>query len=77
MFPFYFSRFYSIIAPGDTVNVIGEFDEQGKCDVNRDNSFLIVHPDTLVSGTRVLWLIISYLSIYYVQFSHLVTMLVI
>lgn len=54
MFPFYFSRFYSIIAPGDTVNVIGEFDEQGKCDVNRDNSFLIVHPDTLVSGTRVL-----------------------
>ncbi|KAM7512220.1 hypothetical protein LguiB_011095 [Lonicera macranthoides] len=45
--------FYSIIAPGDTVNVIGEFDEQGKCDVNRDNSFLIVHPDTLVSGTRV------------------------
>lgn len=46
-------RFYSIVAPGDTVNVIGEFDDQGKCDVDRDNNFIIVHPDVLVSGTRV------------------------
>ncbi|KVH97095.1 Dna2 [Cynara cardunculus var. scolymus] len=45
-------RFYSVIAPGDTVHVIGEFNE-GKCEVNRDNNFLIVHPDILVSGTRV------------------------
>uniref|UniRef100_A0A3N7FZF6 DNA helicase n=1 Tax=Populus trichocarpa TaxID=3694 RepID=A0A3N7FZF6_POPTR len=45
--------FYSVIAPGDTVNVIGEFDDQGKCDVDRDNNLLIVHPDILVSGTRV------------------------
>nr|XP_043625334.1 DNA replication ATP-dependent helicase/nuclease JHS1 [Erigeron canadensis] len=44
--------FYSVIAPGDTVHVIGEFNE-GKCDVNRDKNFLIVHPDILVSGTRV------------------------
>ncbi|XP_024988760.1 DNA replication ATP-dependent helicase/nuclease DNA2 [Cynara cardunculus var. scolymus] len=44
--------FYSVIAPGDTVHVIGEFNE-GKCEVNRDNNFLIVHPDILVSGTRV------------------------
>uniref|UniRef100_A0A2N9F1V3 DNA replication ATP-dependent helicase/nuclease n=1 Tax=Fagus sylvatica TaxID=28930 RepID=A0A2N9F1V3_FAGSY len=45
--------FYSVVAPGDTVNVIGEFDDQGKCDVDRDNNFIIVHPDILVSGTRV------------------------
>ncbi|KAF9669729.1 hypothetical protein SADUNF_Sadunf14G0137400 [Salix dunnii] len=46
-------RFYSVIAPGDTVNVIGEFDDQGKCDVDSDSNLLIVHPDILVSGTRV------------------------
>ncbi|PWA98098.1 DNA replication helicase [Artemisia annua] len=43
----------SVISPGDTVHVIGEFNEEGKCDVNRDNNFLIVDPDILVSGTRV------------------------
>lgn len=45
--------FYSVISPGDTVNVIGQFDVQGKCDVRRDSNFVIVHPDLLVSGTRV------------------------
>ncbi|KAI3764734.1 hypothetical protein L2E82_14747 [Cichorium intybus] len=45
--------FYSVISPGDTVHVIGEFNEEGKCDVNHDKGFLIVHPDILVSGTRV------------------------
>ncbi|RVX02402.1 DNA replication ATP-dependent helicase/nuclease DNA2 [Vitis vinifera] len=45
--------FYSVIAPGDTIHVIGKFDDQGKCDVDHDNNFLIVHPDILVSGTRV------------------------
>ncbi|KAJ0668754.1 putative DNA helicase [Helianthus annuus] len=44
--------FYSVIAPGDTIHVIGEFNE-GICEVNRDKNFLIVHPDILVSGTRV------------------------
>ncbi|OMO90149.1 hypothetical protein COLO4_19317 [Corchorus olitorius] len=44
---------YSVIAPGDTVNVIGEFDDEGKCNVDHENNFLIVHPDILVSGTRV------------------------
>ncbi|KAF7844965.1 DNA replication ATP-dependent helicase/nuclease DNA2 isoform X1 [Senna tora] len=44
---------YSVIAPGDTVNIIGQFDEQGNCDVDHDNNFLIVHPNILVSGTRV------------------------
>ncbi|XVF41374.1 hypothetical protein PTKIN_Ptkin01aG0275400 [Pterospermum kingtungense] len=44
---------YSVIAPGDTVNVIGEFDDEGKCNVDRENNFLIIHPDILVSGTRV------------------------
>ncbi|KAK6140588.1 hypothetical protein DH2020_025671 [Rehmannia glutinosa] len=45
--------YFSVVAPGDTVRVIGEFDAQGKCDVNRERNFLIVHPDILVSGTRV------------------------
>ncbi|XP_057807552.1 DNA replication ATP-dependent helicase/nuclease JHS1 isoform X2 [Salvia miltiorrhiza] len=45
--------YFSVVAPGDTVNVIGEFDSKGKCDVNREKNFFIVHPDILVSGTRV------------------------
>ncbi|KAH7525256.1 hypothetical protein FEM48_Zijuj06G0205800 [Ziziphus jujuba var. spinosa] len=45
--------FYSVIAPGDTVNVIGEFNEKGICHVNHERNFVIVHPDILVSGTRV------------------------
>lgn len=53
-----FIRFYSVIAPGDTVNVVGEFDEQGKCDVDHDNNLVIVHPDILVSGTRVMVLLL-------------------
>ncbi|WCJ23084.1 DNA replication ATP-dependent helicase/nuclease JHS1 [Euphorbia peplus] len=44
---------YSVIEPGDTVNVIGEFDDQGKCEVGRDCNLLIIHPDILISGTRV------------------------
>ncbi|XP_047955543.1 DNA replication ATP-dependent helicase/nuclease JHS1 [Salvia hispanica] len=43
----------SVVAPGDTVHVVGEFDSEGKCDVNREKNFFIVHPDILVSGTRV------------------------
>ncbi|TQD94864.1 hypothetical protein C1H46_019564 [Malus baccata] len=46
--------FYSVIAPGDTVNVIGEFDNQGQCQVDRHNNFIIVYPDVLVFGTRVI-----------------------
>ncbi|KAK2650910.1 hypothetical protein Ddye_018399 [Dipteronia dyeriana] len=45
--------FYSAIAPGDTVNVVGEFDDQGKCNVDHDNNLIVVHPYILVSGTRV------------------------
>ncbi|KAF8379125.1 hypothetical protein HHK36_028554 [Tetracentron sinense] len=45
--------FYSVIGPGDTIHLIGEFDDQGKCDVNHDDNFLVIHPDILVSGTRV------------------------
>lgn len=52
-------RFYSVIAPGDTVNVIGEFDDQGNCEVDHDNNLLIVHPDILVSGTRVIQLLLT------------------
>ncbi|XP_019237557.1 PREDICTED: DNA replication ATP-dependent helicase/nuclease DNA2-like, partial [Nicotiana attenuata] len=46
-------RCYSVVAPGDTIHVIGEFDSEGKCEINREKNFLIVHPDILVSGTRV------------------------
>jgi len=35
------------------VHVIGQFDEGGNCDIDRDKNFLIVHPDILMSGTRV------------------------
>ncbi|XP_022637202.1 DNA replication ATP-dependent helicase/nuclease DNA2 isoform X2 [Vigna radiata var. radiata] len=42
-----------VISPGDTVHVIGQFDEGGNCDIDRDKNFLIVHPDILMSGTRV------------------------
>ncbi|EOA38778.1 hypothetical protein CARUB_v10011024mg [Capsella rubella] len=44
---------YSTLSPGDSINVIGEFDGDGKCDVDHQNNFLIVHPDTLIAGTRV------------------------
>lgn len=53
-------RFYSVVAPGDTVNVIGEFDDEGKCDIDRDSNFIIVHPDILLSGTRVNYLLLEY-----------------
>ncbi|KAL9245210.1 hypothetical protein vseg_018886 [Gypsophila vaccaria] len=45
--------FYSVIEPGDTVRVTGEFDSQGNFDVNHDKNLLIVHPNLLLSGTRV------------------------
>ncbi|MED6209254.1 hypothetical protein PIB30_053003 [Stylosanthes scabra] len=45
--------FSSVIAPGDTVNIIGQFNEGRSCDINHDNNILIVHPDILLSGTRV------------------------
>ncbi|KAG2574315.1 DNA replication ATP-dependent helicase/nuclease JHS1-like isoform X2 [Panicum virgatum] len=45
--------FHSLVGPGDTVNVIGEFSDQGKCIVDHDNNLVIVHPELLISGTRV------------------------
>lgn len=36
------------------MNVIGEFDDQGRCHIDHDNNFVILHPDILVSGTRVM-----------------------
>lgn len=63
---FNYSRSYSVVAPGNTVNIIGEFDEGGSCDINHDNNFLIVHPDILVSGTRVV-ILYSLIQITYFQ----------
>ncbi|KAK7401394.1 hypothetical protein VNO78_12831 [Psophocarpus tetragonolobus] len=42
----------SVVAPGDTVHIIGQFDERGNCDIDHDKNLLIVHPDILLSGTR-------------------------
>lgn len=45
--------FYSIIGPGDTVNVVGKFDDDGKCVVSHNENLVVIFPDVLVSGTRV------------------------
>ncbi|CAA6669719.1 unnamed protein product [Spirodela intermedia] len=45
--------FYSLIGPGDTVNVIGEFDGHERYTIDRNYNLIIVHPHILVSGTRV------------------------
>uniref|UniRef100_N1R0U4 DNA replication ATP-dependent helicase/nuclease n=1 Tax=Aegilops tauschii TaxID=37682 RepID=N1R0U4_AEGTA len=44
--------FHSTVVPGDTVSVIGEFSDQGKCTVDHDSNLVIVHPELLISGTR-------------------------
>ncbi|KAJ7535699.1 hypothetical protein O6H91_12G043000 [Diphasiastrum complanatum] len=44
---------YTVVRPGDNVNVIGEFDMDGIAIVDHDNNFLIVNPDTLISGSRI------------------------
>ncbi|GJN01915.1 hypothetical protein PR202_ga19219 [Eleusine coracana subsp. coracana] len=45
--------FHSIVGPGDTVSIIGEFSDQGKCIVDHDSNLVVVHPELLISGTRV------------------------
>ena len=45
-------RFFSVVRPGDTVNVIGDFVD-GKCRIDQHNNLLIVHPDILISGSKV------------------------
>ncbi|KAJ8438485.1 hypothetical protein Cgig2_008972 [Carnegiea gigantea] len=45
--------FYSVIEPGDTIRVIGEFDLEHNCVVNHEKNLVIVHPNLLLSGTRV------------------------
>ncbi|KAM0849694.1 hypothetical protein ACQ4PT_053562 [Festuca glaucescens] len=44
--------FHSTVGPGDTVSVIGEFDDQGECIVDHDSNLVIIHPELLISGTR-------------------------
>jgi DNA replication factor Dna2 len=38
---------------GDNVNIIGDFDDRGCCRVLNDKNFIVVEPDTLLSGTSV------------------------
>jgi CRISPR/Cas system-associated exonuclease Cas4 (RecB family) len=38
---------------GDTVEVIGDYDESGVCCVDDERNFIIIEPDTLVTSTRV------------------------
>uniref|UniRef100_A0A803LIK9 DNA replication ATP-dependent helicase/nuclease n=1 Tax=Chenopodium quinoa TaxID=63459 RepID=A0A803LIK9_CHEQI len=45
--------FYSVIEPGDSIRVIGEFDNQGNCNINHDKNLLVIQPNLLLSGTRV------------------------
>ncbi|XP_065006281.1 DNA replication ATP-dependent helicase/nuclease JHS1-like isoform X1 [Musa acuminata AAA Group] len=45
--------FYSLIGPGDTISVVGDFDEMGRCIVDHAENLIIVYPDILLSGTRV------------------------
>lgn len=52
----HFFRLHSLVAPGDTVRVIGKFDHQGKCVVDSTHNFVIINPDILISGTRVILL---------------------
>ncbi|KAL3693543.1 hypothetical protein R1sor_007194 [Riccia sorocarpa] len=44
---------HSDVGPGDTVNVIGAFDETGNCVIDREHNLLIVNPDILISGSKV------------------------
>ncbi|TVU15982.1 hypothetical protein EJB05_39528, partial [Eragrostis curvula] len=44
---------HSIVGPGDTVSVIGEFNDQGKYIVDHDRNLVVIHPELLISGTRV------------------------
>lgn len=51
---FFYFRFYSLIGPGDTISVVGDFDEMGRCIVDHAENLIIVYPDILLSGTRVI-----------------------
>ncbi|BBN05891.1 DNA replication ATP-dependent helicase/nuclease Dna2 [Marchantia polymorpha subsp. ruderalis] len=44
---------YSDVAPGDTVNVLGDFDEANNCVIDREHNLLIINPDILISGSKV------------------------
>ncbi len=41
------------VTEGDTVHIIGEFNESGHCEINDHQNMIIVKPDLLVSGTTV------------------------
>ncbi|CAK9231222.1 unnamed protein product [Sphagnum troendelagicum] len=44
---------HTSVRPGDTVNVIGEFGSDGTCVLDHNQNLLVVHPDLLISGSRV------------------------
>eukprot|EP00047_Mylnosiga_fluctuans_P000632 m.196991 g.196991 ORF g.196991 m.196991 type:complete len:642 (+) comp10088_c0_seq15:2783-4708(+) len=45
---------YSAIRAGDIINVFGTPDAEGVVIVDNDQGLLVVHPDTLISSTRVI-----------------------
>ena len=51
-------KIHSVLAPSDTMNIFGKFDEEGNCDFGRENNLLIVL-DILVSRTQVIFLYLS------------------
>jgi hypothetical protein len=54
-------RLHTSVRPGDTVNVIGEFGSDGTCVLDHNQNLLVVHPDLLISGSRVLLLTVPHL----------------
>ncbi|CAM6090767.1 unnamed protein product [Calypogeia fissa] len=45
--------FHAVVQPGDTVNVIGDFDTDGECVIDREHNLMVINPDLLVSGSKV------------------------
>ncbi|KAL6069587.1 Tripartite DNA replication factor [Balamuthia mandrillaris] len=43
----------SPVCHGDYVNVIGDFDKDGHCVIDKDRNLIILHPDLLISGTSI------------------------
>lgn len=48
-----FFRYETFVDVNNIVNVIGKFDENGRCRVSNNENFIVVEPDLLLSGTSI------------------------
>ena len=48
-----FARYDTAVNPGDVVNIVGVFDDDGVCHITDQSNFIVVDPDRLISGTSV------------------------